>query len=47
MMHKYEYNLVIMHTPGFQHLADFLTVRNMMLGIAPEIRVLIASYIDG
>jgi hypothetical protein len=46
-MHEYNYNLVIMHTPGFQHLGDFLTVRNMMLGIAPEIRVLIASYIDG
>jgi hypothetical protein len=46
-MHKFEYNLVLMHMPGFQHLGDFLTVRNMMIGIAPEIRTLIASRING
>jgi len=36
-----------MRLPNFQHIGDFLTVRNMMLGIAPEIRTLIASRIDG
>ena len=46
-MDKFDYNLVLMHMPNFQHIGDFLTVRNMMLGIAPEIRTLIASRIDG
>ena len=46
-MDKFEYNLVLMHLPNFQHIGDFLTVRNMMLGIAPEIRILVASQIDG
>ena len=46
-MDKFDYNLVLMHIPGFQHIGDFLTVRNMMIGIAPEIRTLIASRIDG
>ena len=46
-MDKFDFNLVLMHIPGFQHIGDFLTVRNMMLGIAPEIRTLIASRIDG
>ncbi len=46
-MDKFDYNLVLMHIPGFQHIGDFLTVRNMMRGIAPEIRTLIASRIDG
>ena len=45
-MDKFDYNLVLMHMPNFQHIGDFLTVRNMMLGIAPEIRTLIASVID-
>jgi len=46
-MNKFDYNLVLMHIPGFQHIGDFLTVRNMMAGTAPEIRTLIASQIDG
>ena len=46
-MDKFDYNLVLMHIPNFQHIGDFLTIRNMMLGIAPEIRTLIASRIDG
>ena len=46
-MDKFDYNLVLMHMPGFQHIGDFLTVRNMMIGTAPEIRTLIASRIDG
>lgn len=46
-MNKFEYNLVLMHMPDFQHIGDFLTVRNMMIGVAPEIRTLIASRIDG
>ncbi len=45
-MDEFEYNLVLMHMPSFQHIGDFLTVRNMMAGIAPEIRVLVASRID-
>lgn len=46
-MAKFAYNLVLLHLPDFQHIGDFLTVRNMMLGIAPEIRTLIASRING
>ena len=46
-MDKFDYNLVLMHMPGFQHIGDFLTVGNMMAGVAPEIRTLIASRIDG
>ena len=46
-MDKFDYNLILMHIPGFQHIGDFLTVRNMMIGIAPEVRTLIASRIDG
>lgn len=42
-MDKFEYNLLLMHMPGFQHIGDFLTIRNMLAGIAPEIRTLIAS----
>jgi len=38
-MYKFDYNLVLMHVPGFQSIGDFLTVRNMMIGIAPEIRI--------
>ena len=45
-MHKFEYNLVVLHYPNFQHIGDFLTIRNMMAGIAPEIRVMIASYVN-
>jgi hypothetical protein len=46
-MDKFDYNLVLMHMPDFQHIGDFLTVRNMMIGMAPEIRTFIASVIDG
>jgi len=45
-MDKFDYNLVLMHWPNFQHIGDFLTVRNMMLGTAPEIHTIIASLID-
>jgi hypothetical protein len=37
------YNLLLVHTPGKQDLADFLTVRNMMIGKAPDIEVTIVS----
>ena len=46
-MDKYDYNLVLMHIPSFQHIGDFLTVGNMMVGMAPNIRTLIVSQIDG
>lgn len=46
-MDKFDYNLVLMHMPGYQHIGDFMTVQNMMTGLAPEIRTIIASYIDG
>jgi len=46
-MDKFDYNLVLMHVPGFQHIGDFWTVGNMMVGMAPQIRTLIASRIDG
>lgn len=37
------YNLVIHHAPGHQQVSDFLTVRNMMFGRAPDIAVHIVS----
>lgn len=37
------YNLVLVHTPEKQDIADFLTIRNMMLGSSPEIRVFVVS----
>jgi len=46
-MNKFEYNLVLMHMPNFLHIGDFLTVRNMMVGVAPEIRTFIASENNG
>lgn len=46
-MNEFDYNLVLMHMPGFQHIGDFMTVRNMMMGMAPEIRIIIASRVDG
>jgi|GEM_PF-2139133 len=46
-MENYEYNLVLMHYPGFQHIGDFMTIQNMMVGLAPNIRVIIASFVQG
>ena len=46
-LEDYEYNLVLMHYPGFQHIGDFLTIQNMMVGLAPNIRVIIASFFQG
>lgn len=40
---KPQYNLIILHSPGQQHVSDFLTVRNMMFGPAPDIAVHIVS----
>lgn len=37
------YNLIILHVPRAHHVADFLTVRNMMYGKAPDIEVIIAT----
>lgn len=37
------YNLVVLHTPGRQQISDFITVRNMMLGAAPDIDMHILS----
>jgi hypothetical protein len=39
----YKYNLVLVHTPEKQDIADFLTIRNMMLGAAPDIRVIVVT----
>lgn len=38
-----QYNLVIFHTPRAQHISDYLTIRNMMFGRAPDIDVHIVS----
>lgn len=38
-----QYNLVIIHVPGRQDLSDFLTIRNMMAGRAPDICVSVIS----
>lgn len=43
-MHRY--NLVLVHTPEKQDVADFLTIRNMMLGAAPDIRVIVVTVGD-
>lgn len=37
------YNLVLLHTPKRQDIGDFLSVRNMMTGKAPDISVTILS----
>jgi len=37
------YNLIIFHTPTAEHISDFLTIRNMMAGRAPDIDVHIIS----
>ena len=42
-MLEYKYNLVLMHVPGFQHVGDYHTIRNILVGLAPEIRTIIAS----
>ena len=34
-----KYNLIIFHVPRRQQLSDFLTIRNMMAGRAPDIDV--------
>lgn len=36
-------NLVIFHRQGLQQASDFLTIRNMMIGRAPDIRVHVVS----
>lgn len=41
MTHRY--NLILLHVPGKQGISDFLTIRNMMVGWAPDIEVHIAS----
>ena len=38
-----KYNLIIFHVPRRQQLSDFLTIRNMMVGRAPDIDVHIIS----
>lgn len=38
-----KFNLLLVHTPGKQDVADFLTIRNMMLGKAPDIDVFVVS----
>jgi hypothetical protein len=42
----YKYNLVLVHTPEKQDIADFLTIRSMMLGAAPDIRVIVVTVGD-
>jgi predicted ATP-grasp superfamily ATP-dependent carboligase len=34
---------VLIHTPGKQDISDFLTIRNMLVGKAPDIRVAVLS----
>ncbi len=40
---SHKYNLILLHTPGKQDVSDFLTIKNMMLGRAPEIQTLVFS----
>jgi hypothetical protein len=37
------YNLVLFHVPGRQAISDFLTVRSIMIGRAPDIEVYVVS----
>lgn len=37
------HNLVLLHTPHRQDISDFVTIRNMMLGKAPDIAVSVIS----
>jgi hypothetical protein len=39
----YKYNLVLCHVPRGQGISDFMTIRHMLAGRAPEIRVQIVS----
>lgn len=38
-----KFNLVLVHTPGRQDIGDFLTIRNIMTGRAPDIAVAVLS----
>lgn len=38
-----KFNLVLIHVPGRQDIGDFLTIRNMLVGKAPDIRVMIIT----
>ena len=38
-----KYNLLICHVPRRQQISDFLTIRNIMVGRAPDIDVHIIS----
>ena len=40
------HNLVFLHTPHRQDISDFLTIRNMMTGKAPDIEVTVVSVND-
>ena len=39
----YKYNLILFHVPKRQSLGDFLTVKNIMVGRAPDIQVHVVS----
>jgi hypothetical protein len=43
MAQQHAYNLVILHTPNLQDISDFQTVRNILIGAAPEIRTIIIT----
>ena len=45
-MFDHKYNLVFLHYPKFQHIGDFHTLRNMLVGLAPEVRTIILSRTD-
>jgi len=38
-----KYTLILVHTPLRQDIADFLTIRNMMLGYAPDIQTFVVT----
>jgi hypothetical protein len=43
MITEPRYNLVIIHTPRLQDVADFITIGNMLIGAAPDICVIVLS----
>lgn len=43
MITQVKFNLVLVHTPGRQDIGDFLTIRNILTGRAPDIAVAVLS----
>lgn len=40
---RYKFTLILVHTPLRQDIADFLTIRNMLIGYAPDIQTFVIS----